>query len=67
MTPSAPARSRVLFSIFTRPSHSFRCAAYYADIAAGSAGREIAFNPELGLAMEVLSGGATIAQLWNVM
>ena len=44
-----------------------RCAAYYADIASGSAGREIAFNSELGLAMEVLSGGAQIAQLWSVL
>ena len=49
----------------TPPSH--RCAAYYADIAAGSTGREVAFNPELGLAMELLGGGDTIAQLWSVM
>ena len=44
-----------------------RCAAYYADIAAGSTGRDIAFNPELGLAMEVLWGAATIAKLWSVV
>ncbi len=59
--------SALLASSFMHPFHSLRCAAYYADIAAGSTGREIAFNPELGLAMEVLSGGATIAQLWSVM
>ena len=44
-----------------------RCAAYYADLAAGSSGRDVAFNPDLGLAMEVLGGGATIAQLWSVV
>jgi len=42
-------------------------AAYYADGVAKTSDREPTWNPELGLAVEVLKEGTSVSQLWSVL